>query len=97
MSQARLLDRVRAAIRVRHYSLRTEDAYIQWIKRFIFYHNKRHPEEMAEQEITSFLSYLATERNVSVSTQNQALAAILFLYKAVLERVKGVGHDFSPS
>ena len=86
MSQPRLLDRVRAAIRVRHYSVRTEDAYIQWIKRFIYFHNKRHPQEMGEQEITAFLTHLAVERNVAASTQNQALAAILFLYKIVLEK-----------
>jgi len=86
MSQPRLLDRVRAAIRVRHYSVRTEDAYIQWIKRFIFFHNKRHPEEMGEKEITAFLTYLAVDRTVAASTQNQALAAILFLYKVVLEK-----------
>lgn len=86
MSQPRLLDRVRAAIRVRHYSLRTEDAYIQWIKRYIFFHNKRHPDEMGEKEITAFLTHLAVDRNVAASTQNQALAAILFLYKIVLEK-----------
>jgi len=84
MSQPRLLDRVRAEIRVRHYSLRTEESYIQWIKRYIFYHHKRHPAEMGAREISDFLSWLATGRNVAASTQNQALSALLFLYKNVL-------------
>jgi integron integrase len=82
---ARLLDRVRAAIRLRHYSLRTERTYIHWIKRYIYFHGLRHPGEMGGPEVTAFLSQLATGRNVSASTQNQALAALLFLYKNVLE------------
>ena len=83
----KLLDRVRAAIRARHYSLRTEEAYAGWIRRFILFHNKRHPAEMAEPEINQFLSHLAVHGNVAASTQNQALAAILFLYQeAVLEK-----------
>ena len=81
----KLLDQVRDRIRVKHYSLRTEDAYLGWIKRFILFHNKRHPREMGACEIEAFLSYLATERDVSASTQNQALSAVLFLYKEVLE------------
>ena len=82
-----LLDRVRAAIRSRHYSPRTEDAYVHWIKRFIFFFNaKRHPAEMGEPEVTRFLSFLAVDGRVSASTQNQALSALLFLYKAVLEQ-----------
>lgn len=85
MKQPRLLDRVRNALRVRHYSLRTEEAYINWIKRYIYFHNKKHPESLGEKEITGFLSYLATEKHVSASTQNQALSALLFLYKQVLE------------
>ena len=80
----KLLDQVRAAIRVRHYSLRTEEAYVNWIKRFIFFHKKRHPSEMGEPEVTQFLSSLAVEKHVSASTQNQALAALLFLYRHVL-------------
>jgi len=79
MEKPRLLDQVRDALRVRHYSLRTEDSYLQWIKRFILFHNKRHPLEMGEQEITAFLTYLAVNKHVAPSTQNQALAAILFL------------------
>jgi integron integrase len=80
------LDHVRAAIRTRHYSVRTEKAYVQWIKRFIFFHQKRHPLEMGEAEVGQFLSNLACERQVSVSTQNQALNALLFLYREVLEK-----------
>ncbi|MCL4510813.1 MAG: integron integrase [Bacteroidetes bacterium] len=75
---------VRAAIRTRHYSRRTEEAYVSWIKRFIFFHGKRHPAEMGEREINAFLTHLAVERKVSASTQNQALNGILFLYKNVL-------------
>ena len=79
-----MLDQVREAMRTRHYSLRTEDTYIHWIKRFIFFHNKRHPCEMSEAEIAQFLSHLATNNHVSASTQNQALNAIIFLYRHVL-------------
>ena len=82
----RLLDRVRAALRTRHCSLRTEKAYVGWIRRFILFHDKRHPAEMGAAEITRFLSALAIERNVAASTQNQALSALLFLYKEVLEQ-----------
>lgn len=85
MATPKLLDQVRAAIRVRHYSRRTEDTYVHWIRRFIFFHAKRHPREMGELEVTAFLTYLAVEKNVAASTQNQALAAILFLYQKVLE------------
>lgn len=84
MSKPRLMDRVRNTLRVHHYSLRTEKAYIQWIKRFIYFHNKRHPDELGEPEITDFLTYLAVKRNVAAATQNQALSALLFLYKKVL-------------
>jgi len=80
----KLLDQVRQAIRARHYSVKTEEAYGGWIKRFIFFHNKRHPLEMAELEIGPFLSSLATDRHASASTQNQAFNAILFLYDQVL-------------
>jgi integron integrase len=86
MAKPRLLDQVRDTLRVRHYSLRTEEAYVQWIKRFILFHEKHHPLEMGEREITAFLTHLAVDRNVAPSTQNQALAAILFLYKNVLGR-----------
>src|ERR687895_213417 len=81
----KLLDQVREKLRVRHYSIRTEQAYLQWIKRFILFHGKRHPRDMGAQELTQFLSDLAIQRNVSASTQNQALNAILFLYRDVLK------------
>jgi len=83
-AKPKLLDQVRDAIRTRHYSYRTEEAYIGWIKRFIFFHHKRHPAEMGPPEITQFLTTLAVDRQVSASTQNQALAAVLFLYQQVL-------------
>jgi integron integrase len=82
----KLLDRVRTAIRLRHFSRRTESAYVAWIRRFVLFHGKRHPTEMGEAEITAFLSALATKGRVSGSTQNQALSALLFLYRGVLER-----------
>ena len=81
----KLLDRVRAALRARHYSRRTEASYVAWVRRFVLFHGKRHPSEMSGPEVGEFLSSLATERNVSASTQNQALAALLFLYRHVLE------------
>lgn len=80
----RLLDRLREQIRIRHYSIRTETAYIKWVRDFIRYHNVRHPAEMGAPEVERFLSHLAVDLNVSASTQNQALAALLFLYKHVL-------------
>ncbi len=83
-AKPKLLDQVRQAIRARHYSDKTEKAYVHWIKRYIFFHNKRHPLEMAESEIAAFLSNLATDRHVSASAQNQAFNAILFLYDNVL-------------
>jgi integron integrase len=86
----KLLDQVRQAIRTRHYSDRTEKAYVHWIKRYIFFHDKRHPLEMAEREIARFLSNLATEGRVSASTQNQAFNALLFLYDAVLNKKIGL-------
>jgi hypothetical protein len=83
-TKPRLLEQVRQEIRTRHYSPRTEETYIHWIKRFIYFHDKRHPIEMAETEIARFLSSLAMESRLSASTQNQALNAILFLYRDVL-------------
>lgn len=80
----RLLDRLRAAIRVRHYSIRTEEAYVDWARRYVLFHRKRHPKEMGPAELTAFLTHLATERGVSASTQNQAKSALLFLYREVL-------------
>jgi integron integrase len=87
LESVRLLDRVRTALRTLHYSARTEKAYVAWIRRFIIFHGKRHPETMGAVEIGAFLSSLATDARVAASTQNQALAALLFLYKDVL------GHD----
>jgi integrase len=81
----RLLDQVRELLRIRHYSIRTEQAYLQWIRRFILFHGKRHPQEMGGDEVTAFLSHLAVARNVAASTQNQALNAVLFLYRDVLK------------
>jgi integron integrase len=80
----KLLDRVRIEIRTRHYSRRTEQAYVQWVTRYIFFHKVRHPAEMGAAEINKFLSHLAVERHVSASTQNQAFCALLFLYDKVL-------------
>jgi integron integrase len=85
----KLLDQVRDVIRRKHYSIRTEQAYIDWIKRFIIYHGKRHPGEMAEEEVAEFLTHLARDLNVAASTQNQALSALLFLYKEVLKHEIG--------
>lgn len=82
--QPKLLEQMRAVIRVKHYSLATEKNYLQWAKRFILFHGKRHPADMGAPEVEAFLSALATERNVSASTQNQAMHAILFLYRDVL-------------
>jgi integron integrase len=84
-ARPRLLDRVRAEIRARHYSRRTEKAYAGWIRRYILFHGKRHPAEMGAAEITAFLSSLAVQGNVAASTQNQALSALLFLYRDVLD------------
>lgn len=80
----RLLDQVRERIRLKHYSIRTEAAYVSWIKRFILFHGKKHPKEMGRQEIEGFLSHLASNLNVASSTQNQAFNALLFLYNQVL-------------
>jgi site-specific recombinase XerD len=81
----RLLDRVRAGLRIRHYSRRTEEAYVAWIRRYVLFHGKRHPIEMGAAELTRFLTSLAVDGKVAASTQNQALSALLFLYRQVLE------------
>jgi integron integrase len=80
----KLLEQVSAKMRVKHYSLRTEKSYIDWIKRYIWHHGKRHPKDMGAAEVEAFLTHLAVERNVSASTQNQAKSALLYLYKEVL-------------
>ena len=87
--QPKLLDRLCEALRARHYSRRTEETYCHWVKRFIFFHKMRHPKEMAEPEINAFLTHLAVKEHVSASTQNQALCALLFLYRHVLGREIG--------
>ena len=84
-AKPKLLDVVRARIRAKHYSYRTEEQYVDWIRRFILYSDKRHPADMSASEVSRYLTHLAVERRVSASTQNQALAAILFLYRHVLE------------
>jgi len=81
----KLLDQVRRAIRLKGYSIRTEEAYVNWIRRFILFHDKRHPQEMGSAEVEAFLSHLVSEKNVAPSTQNQALSALLFLYRNVLK------------
>lgn len=81
----RLLDRVRSALRSRHYSRRTEEVYVAWLRRYILFHGKRHPAEMGAREITRFLSRLAVDGKVTAPTQNQALSAVLFLYQEALD------------
>jgi hypothetical protein len=82
--QPRLLDQVRDRIRRKHYSIRTDQAYMDWIRRFVLHHNKRHPRDMGAAEVEAFLTHLAVAKRVSASTQNQAKSAVLFLYKEVL-------------
>ena len=81
-----LLDQLRTALRARHYSRRTEEAYCLWVRRFVRFHGLRHPAEMGEPEINAFLTHLAVAEHVSASTQTQALSALLFLYRHVLGR-----------
>ena len=85
----KLLDRMREALRARHYSRRTEETYCHWVKRFVYFHEMRHPKDMAEPEINAFLTHLAVKEQVSASTQNQALCALLFLYRHVLGKEIG--------
>ena len=90
MTPPRLLEQVRARIRARHYSRRTEDAYVHWIRRYIVFHSRRHPRELGAPEISAFLTWLAVEQHVAASTQNQALSGVLFLYREVLCQEVGV-------
>jgi site-specific recombinase XerD len=96
----KLLDVVHAKLRLKHYSVRTEQTYAEWIKRFIRFHQMRHPKEMGEREVAAFLTDLAVAGKVASSTQNQALSALLFLYKDVLEQplewVEGVERAKTP-
>ncbi len=80
------LEQVRQSFRVRHYSIRTEKSYLMWIRHFILFHSKRHPSEMGEREVAAFLNHLAVNRDVAANTQNQALNALVYLYREVLER-----------
>jgi len=82
----KLLDQVRDTLRVKHYSIRTETAYLEWIRRYILFNNKRHPAELSTQDIRAFLTYLAVDQKVAASTQNQALSALLFLYRNILDQ-----------
>jgi len=82
----RLLDQLRDALRVKHYSYRTEQTYIDWVRRFILFHHKRHPQDMGEPEIAAFVTHLAVQERVTANTQTQALSAILFLYRHLLQR-----------
>jgi hypothetical protein len=88
-SAPHLLDRLRAAIRTKHYSPKTEEAYVRWTRQFVLFHQKRHPIEMGETEIAQFLQHLAVNKTVAASTQNQALNALLFLYGSVLNKPLG--------
>ncbi|MDJ0867538.1 MAG: integron integrase [Myxococcota bacterium] len=97
----KLLDQLRAALRTRHYSIRTEESYVAWAKRFILFHDKRHPRDMGASEIAAYLNHLASDRRVSASTQNQALSAILFLYRVVLRidlaNIEGIARARRPA
>ncbi len=84
MPPPRLLDQVRDGLRAKHYSMLTEDSYLHWIRRFIVFHGKKHPREVGGSQVDAFLSHLATDRRMAASTQNQALSALLFLYREVL-------------
>ena len=89
MTPPRLMEQVRAEIRTRHYSRRTEDAYVHWIRRFIVFHGRRHPRDLGAPEISAFVTWLAVKQSVAASTQNQALSALLFLYRGVLRQEVG--------
>ena len=90
----KLLERVRSAIRLRHYSPRTEEAYAGWIRRFVIFHHKRHPKEMGGAEVRQFLTYLAEKLEVSAATKNQALNSLVFLYRQVLQLPLGKMEPF---
>ena len=91
--KSKFLEEVRRAMRLRHYSLRTEQTYLDWIRQFILFHGKRHPNDLGEVEISAFLTHLAADRNVAASTQNQALSALLFLYQQFFQRKVGFLND----
>ena len=85
-SKPRLLDQVRDVIRCKHYSIRTEQTYLEWIKRFIYFNNRKHPKDLGTTHISAFLTHLAVQRKVAGSTQNQALCALVFLYKEIIKK-----------
>jgi hypothetical protein len=93
----KLLDQMRDAIRLKHYSYRTEQSYVDWVYRFIVFHNKRHPKEMGPPEIEAFLTHLAVQRRMAASNQNQALSALVFLYHHVLHQDMGGQIDTVPA
>src|SRR6202158_3331616 len=84
-SEPKLLDQLRGRLRVKHYSIRTEQAYVDWVRRFILFHGKRHPRDLGQREVEGFLTHLAVKGRVSASTQNQAKSAILFLFREVID------------
>ena len=84
-AKPRLLDQMRDRLRTQHYSYRTEQQYLFWVRRFILFHGKRHPRDLGADDVTAFLTHLAVNRRVSAATQSQALSAVLFLYRKVLE------------
>ncbi|MBI3123759.1 MAG: phage integrase N-terminal SAM-like domain-containing protein [Ignavibacteriales bacterium] len=88
-NKIKLLDQVRITLRTNHYSIKTEESYISWIRRFIIFNNKVHPEKLGSEHIKNFLNYLAVSRHVSASTQNQALNGVLYLYKNLLKKEVG--------
>ena len=90
----KLLDQVRDAIRLKHYAYNTEKTYVYWAKRFVLYHDERHPLEMGEKEISEFLTYLAVEEKVAASTQNQALSALLYPHRPGVPRPQGRQDDY---
>jgi integrase len=92
MPAVKLLDRVREQLRLKHYSYRTEETYLHWIKRYILFHKKRHPIEMGDEEIRAFLIHLAEKEQVAASTQNQAFSALLFLYRHILNKELSVDY-----
>lgn len=99
--QSPFLNQIRNAIRVRHYSIRTEEAYLSWARRFILFHKKRHPKDMGSQEVIDFLTYLAVDRNVAANTQNQAFNALMFMFRNVLgmdiQGLEGVARAKKPT
>jgi integron integrase len=95
MGKKKLLDQVSDIIRLKHYSIRTEETYLNWIRRYILFHKKRHPAEMGEEEISAFLTHLAVKEKVAAATQNQALNAIVFLYREVVKRDLGEIRDIT--